>query len=35
MGVEKAIFNEIMQFHYMTYMATPLHKNPWTGGMKF
>ena len=28
LGVEKKFFNDIMQFHYMTYMATPLHKNP-------
>ena len=25
-GVEKKIAKEIIQFHYMTYMATPLHK---------
>ena len=29
--VEKT-FNEIMHFHYMTYMATPYHKNPCPGG---
>ena len=23
LGIEKKIFKEIMQFHYMTYMATP------------
>ena len=32
LGVEKKIFKEIMHFHYMTYMATPLHKNPCPGG---
>ena len=26
--VEKKIFKEIIHFHYMTYMAMPLHKNP-------
>ena len=31
LGVEK-IFKEIMHFHYMTYMATPWHKNPCPGG---
>ena len=28
LGIKKKIFKEIMQFHYMTYMATPQHKNP-------
>ena len=28
LGVEKSIFKEIMDFHYMTYMTTPMHKNP-------
>ena len=32
LGVEKKIFKEIMHFHYMTYMATPQHKNPCPGG---
>ena len=32
LGVEKKIFKEIMHFHNMTYMATPLHKNPCTPG---
>ena len=32
LGVEKKIFQEIIYFHYMTYMATPLHKNPSPGG---
>ena len=27
LGVEKKIFKEIMHFHYITYMATPEHKN--------
>ena len=31
MGVEKEIFKELMHFHYMTYMATPKHKNPCPG----
>ena len=31
MGVEKKIFKEIMHFYYMTYMATPLQKNPFLG----
>ena len=26
--VEKKIFEEIMHFHYMTYMVRPQHKNP-------
>ena len=30
--VEKKIFKEIMHFHYMTYMATPEHKNPCPRG---
>ena len=33
--VEKTIFKEILLFHYMTYMATPLHKNPCPGFMEF
>ena len=28
LGEEKKIFKEIMQFQYITYMATPHHKNP-------
>ena len=32
LGVEKMIFKEIMHFYYMTYMATPQHKNPYPGG---
>ena len=28
LGVEKMIFKQIMQFHYMTYMAMPQHKIP-------
>ena len=32
LGVEKKIVKEIMQFHNMTYMATPLHKNPCSRG---
>ena len=28
----KRYFKEIMHFHYMTYMATPQHKNPDPGG---
>ena len=32
LDVEKKIFKEIMQFHYMTYMATPVHKNPCPRG---
>ena len=35
MGVEKKIFEEIMHFHYMTYMATPQHKNPCPEGHEF
>ena len=31
LGVEKKIFKEKMHFHYMTYMATPYHKNPCPG----
>ena len=27
-------FKEIMHFHYMTFMATPLHKNSLPGVMK-
>ena len=33
--VEKKIFKEIMHSNYMTYMSTPLHKNPYPGVMKF
>ena len=32
LGIEKKIFKEIMHFHYMTYMATPKHKNPCPRG---
>ena len=32
LGVEKKIFEEITDFHYMTYMATLQHKNPCPGG---
>ena len=32
LGVEKNIVKETMQFHYMTYMATPEHKNPCPRG---
>ena len=32
LGEENTILNEIMHFHYMTYMATPQHKNPCPGG---
>ena len=32
LGVEKKIFKEIMHFYYMTYMATPWHKNPCPWG---
>ena len=32
LGVEKSIFKEIMHFHYMTYMTTPMHKNPCPRG---
>ena len=32
LGVEKKIFKEIMQIHYMINMATFLHKNPCPGG---
>ena len=32
--VKKKVFKEIMHFHYMTYMATPQHKNPCPGVMK-
>ena len=32
LGVEKKVFKEIMQFHYKTYMATPLYKNPCPWG---
>ena len=32
LGVEKKIFKEILHFHYMTYMAMPLHKNPCPRG---
>ena len=31
LGVEK-ILREIMHFHYLTYMATKLHKNPYPRG---
>ena len=31
----RKIFKAIMHFHYMTYMATPQHKNPCPGVMKF
>ena len=30
-GVEKRILKEIIHFHYMTYMAMPQHKTPWSG----
>ena len=33
-GVEKKIVKEILQFHFMTYMATLLHKNTCPGGHK-
>ena len=36
--VEKKIVKEIMHFHYMTYMATPEHKNPfprWPWNLQF
>ena len=26
---EGIFLKKIIHFHYMTYMATPLHKNPW------
>ena len=26
---------EILHFHYMTYMVTPQHKNPYSGGHEF
>ena len=32
LGVEKTIFKEIMQFHKLFYMITPLHKNPCPRG---
>ena len=32
LGVKEKIFKEIMHFHYMTYMATPMYKNPCPGG---
>ena len=32
--VKKQNFKEIMHFHNITYMATPLHKNPCPGGHK-
>ena len=32
--VKKKIFKGIMHFHYMTYMATPYHKNSCPGGHK-
>ena len=35
MEVEKQICKEIMHFHYITYMATPEHKTPAPGFMKF
>ena len=31
---EKMILTEIMHFHYMNYLATPLHKNSRPGGHK-
>ena len=34
-SVEKKILKEIILFHYMTYMATPKHKKPELGVMKF
>ena len=30
--IDKKIFKEMMHFHYMTYMATPYHKNICPGG---
>ena len=32
---EKKILKEIMHFHYITHMATLLHKNPCPGVMKY
>ena len=32
LGVEKKILKEMMHFHYMTYLVTPLHKNPCLRG---
>ena len=32
MEKRRRFFKEIMHFHYMTYMDTPLHKNPCLGG---
>ena len=32
MGLEKIIVKEIMQFHYLSYMTTPQHKNPCPRG---
>ena len=29
---EKKILKEMIHFHYMTYMATPKHKNPYPRG---
>ena len=31
----RRFFEKIMQFHYMTYMATPSQKTPAQGVMKF
>ena len=31
MGVEQTILKQIMHFHFMTYIATPKHKNPALG----
>ena len=31
-GSREEIFKEIMHFYYMTYMTTPEHKNPCSGG---
>ena len=35
LGVEKNIFKEIMYFHYITYMTTHKHKNPYPRGHEF
>ena len=32
LGVEKMIFKKKMYFHYITYMATPQNKNPYSRG---
>ena len=32
LGVEKKILKKIINFHYMTYLATPQHKKPCPGG---